>query len=165
MSRYSTEGGKETVRSGVKKNNRRLYKIWQGMRQRCNNPNDKDYEQYGGRGIKVCAEWDNSSESFINWALQNGYADNLSIDRKDVNGNYCPENCHWATDTEQVRNRRILKSNNSGVNGVHYEPDRRKYRAIIYVDKKKIDLGRYGTLEEAAEARKQGEIKYWGVSA
>lgn len=152
------------MRSGVKKNNPRIFKIWQGMRQRCNNPNDKDYEQYGGRGIKVCAEWDRSSESFINWALQNGYSDDLSIDRRDVNGNYCPENCHWATTTEQARNRRMQKSNTTGVNGVHYEAKRNKYRAIIYSDNRKIDLGRYDTLEEAAEARKQGEIKYWGYN-
>ncbi len=97
--------------------------------------------------------------------MQNGYSDDLSIDRRDVNGNYCPENCHWATATEQVRNRRIQKSNTSGVNGVHYEAKRNKFRAIIYADNKKIDLGRYDTLEEAAEARKQGEIKYWGVGA
>lgn len=153
------------MRSGVTIKHKRIFKIWQGMRQRCNNPNDKDYEQYGGRGIKVCSEWDNSSEAFINWALQNGYADNLSIDRKDVNGNYCPENCHWATDTEQARNRRMQRSNTTGVNGVHYETKRSKYRAIIYADNKKIDLGRYDTLEEAAEARRQGEIKYWGASA
>ncbi len=153
------------MRSGVTKKHKRIFKIWQGMRQRCNNPHDKDYERYGGRGIKVCSEWDNSSEAFIEWALQNGYSDDLSIDRRDVNGNYCPENCHWATATEQVRNRRIQKSNTSGVNGVHYEAKRNKFRAIIYADNKKIDLGRYDTLEKAAEARKQGEIKYWGVGA
>ncbi len=153
------------MRSGVTKKHKRIFKIWQGMRQRCNNPHDKDYERYGGRGIKVCSEWDNSSEAFIEWALSNGYSDDLSIDRRDVNGNYCPENCRWATATEQVRNRRMQKSNTTGVNGVHYEVKRNKFRAIIYADNKKIDLGKHDTLEEAAEARKQGEIKYWGVGA
>ena len=153
------------MRSGIKKQNPRLYKIWQGIRQRCNNPNDKDYQSYGGRGIKVCKEWNKSSETFVKWALDNGYMDNLSIDRKDVNGDYCPENCHWATWMEQARNKRKQKRNKTGYNGVSYEADRKKYRALIYVDNKRIDLGRYDTPEEAAEARRQGEIKYWGVSA
>lgn len=153
------------MRSGVKKNNPRIFKIWQGLRQRCNNPNDKDYMNYGGRGIKVCEEWNKDSAAFIHWSLNNGYANNLSIDRKDPNGDYRPDNCRWATSTEQARNKRIQKSNKTGYNGVHYEPERRKYRAVIYVDNKKIDLGRYDTVEQAAEARKQGEIKYWGVGA
>lgn len=153
------------MRSGAKKNNPRLYKIWQGIRQRCNNPNDKDYQNYGGRGIKVCEEWNNNSIAFIKWALSNGYSEQLTIDRKDVNGDYCPENCHWADYTEQARNKRIQKSNKTGVNGVHYEPDRNKYRAVIYVDNRRVDLGRYDSLEEAAEARKQGEVKYWGKTA
>lgn len=63
------------MRSGAKKNNPRLYKIWQGIRQRCNNPNDKDYQNYGGRGIKVCEEWNNNSIAFIKWALSNGYSE------------------------------------------------------------------------------------------
>lgn len=74
------------MRSGVKKNYPRIFKIWQGMRQRCNNPNDKDYKNYGKRGIKVCAEWDSSSETFVQWALQNGYSESLSIDRQAVHG-------------------------------------------------------------------------------
>ena len=139
---------------------RRIYKIWQGIRQRCNNPNDKEYEDYGGRGIRVCEEWDKSSEAFVRWALENGYADNLSIDRIDTNSGYSPENCRWATWTQQARNKRIEKINSTGVAGVSM--DRRKYRAIIYANNKKVDLGRHDTLEEAAEARRQGEIKYWG---
>lgn len=150
------------MRSGAKKNYPRIYKIWQGIRQRCNNPNDKDYDDYGGRGIKVCEEWNKSSMAFIQWALQNGYADNLSIDRRDTNGDYCPENCHWATGTEQARNKRKQRTNRTGYNGVHYEADRGKYRALIYVNSKRIDLGRYDTAEEAAEARRKGEVKYWG---
>lgn len=142
---------------------RRIYKIWQGIRQRCNNPNDKEYEDYGGRGIRVCEEWDKSSEAFVRWALENGYADNLSIDRIDTNSGYSPENCRWATWTQQARNKRIEKINSTGVAGVSM--DRRKYRAIIYANNKKVDLGRHDTLEEAAEARRQGEIKYWSVSA
>lgn len=144
---------------------KRLHKILIGMKQRCNNKNDKDYYRYGGRGIKVCEEWNSSTESFVEWALNNGYSDNLSIDRIDVNGDYTPSNCKWATSTEQVRNRRLLKNNKSGHNGIYFEKERNKYRVTIYCNNKKIDLGRYDTIEEAICARKNGEIKYWKVGA
>lgn len=86
----------------------RLYKIWQGMLNRCRNPNVKRYDCYGGRGITVCAEWE-TFEPFRNWALANGYDDSLSIDRIDVNGNYEPHNCRWITMLEQAKNRRPRK--------------------------------------------------------
>ena len=159
----SGKGGETVLKRGYSKRNKRLYKVWQGIRQRCNNPNDKDYEAYGGRGIRVCDEWNNSSAAFVAWALENGYKENLSIDRIDVNSGYSPENCRWATWTQQARNKRMGKINSTGVVGVHM--DRGKYRAIIYVNNKKVDLGRHDTLEEAKEARRQGEIKYWSVSA
>lgn len=150
------------MRSGVKKNYPRVYKIWQGICQRCNNPNDKDYKNYGGRGIRVCEEWSRRSESFVQWAIQSGYRDDLSIDRIDTNGDYCPQNCRWTTGTEQARNKRKQKNNKTGYNGVHYESGRGKYRALIYVSGKRIDLGRYNTVEDAAAARASGETKYWG---
>jgi hypothetical protein len=76
------------------------------MRQRCKNKNVSEYKRYGQRGISVCAEWDNSFESFYLWAINNGYDDSLSIDRIDVNGNYEPSNCRWADDKTQARNKR-----------------------------------------------------------
>lgn len=87
------------------KNATRLYGIWLGMRTRCNNPNHKDFKYYGQRGIKVCDEWNNYL-TFKKWSLEHGYADNLTLDRTDSDGDYCPDNCRWVTRIEQGRNRR-----------------------------------------------------------
>ena len=73
--------------------NTRLYRIWSNMKMRCLNPKNDNFPNYGGRGIKVCNEWRHDFKAFQAWAISHGYRDDLSIDRIDVNGNYCPENC------------------------------------------------------------------------
>ncbi len=84
----------------------RIYNTWCRMKQKCYNSKDDHYKYYGERGIKVCDEWLNDPIVFYNWSMENGYNDNLTIDRIDVDGNYEPSNCRWATQKQQVRNRR-----------------------------------------------------------
>ena len=88
----------------------RLYRIWLGMKQRCLNERNRDFPLYGGRGITVCEAWRTSFPAFRDWAMQNAYANNLTIDRIDVNGNYEPSNCRWVTMAEQNQNRRCCKT-------------------------------------------------------
>ena len=84
----------------------RLNRIWNGIKSRCYNPRYHAYPAYGGRGIKMCEAWRISYRTFADWALSNGYADNLSLDRIDNDRGYCPENCRWTTQREQCRNIR-----------------------------------------------------------
>lgn len=131
------------------------YYVWVAMRQRCRNPKCRIYKHYGGRGIKICKRW----EKFENFFEDMGRRPEgkYSLDRIDVNGDYEPSNCRWATQLQQVLNRRDI-SNPLGHKGV------RKlyncYQARITVNYKEIYLGNFKTLKEAVEARKNAEIKY-----
>lgn len=88
----------------------KLHKIWLSMRQRCNNSKCKDYINYGSRGIRVCTGW-NDFATFENWAFTNGYTEGLSIERKNNDGDYCPENCTWIPRSEQQKNTRRTLNN------------------------------------------------------
>lgn len=87
----------------------RIFQVWADMITRCTNPKCKSFRNYGGRGIFVCNEWIQSFHDFKKWALENGYSDNLQIDRRNNNGNYEPLNCRFVTGKQNVRNRRVNK--------------------------------------------------------
>lgn len=92
-----------TLRHGM--SHTRLYNIWVCIKKRCYKEKDPAYKNYGGRGIKMCDSWRNSFESFAEWAFNNGYADSLTIERIDVNADYCPDNCTWIPLNQQQNNR------------------------------------------------------------
>lgn len=84
----------------------RVYRIWSNMKNRCNNPNDHRYSDYGGRGIAICDEWNNDFCAFHDWSLKAGYNDSLTLERKDNDKGYTPDNCIWATRIVQMNNTR-----------------------------------------------------------
>ena len=86
----------------------RLYGAWRAMRYRCLNSNAEHYKNYGGRGVSICPEWSDYAV-FRQWAIANGYRKGLSLDRKDNDGNYEPNNCRWATAAQQANNRRTVR--------------------------------------------------------
>lgn len=132
----------------------RLYNTWCGMIARVENKNDiKNYKDYGERGISICTEWRSSFIEFKKWALENGYKDNLKIDRIDNNGNYEPSNCRWVEQNIQSRNTRRLRSTNtSGYRGVSWHKRQNKFNSRILVDGKMINLGSFIDKIEAAKA-------------
>ena len=128
----------------------KLYNIWVHIKSRILNSKNKDYINYGGRGITICDEW-LDIHNFYNWAMSNGYEENkgLSIDRIDNDRNYEPSNCRWVTPTIQSRNKRMPKNNTSGYKGVYFRKDKDKYAAQICVNKNYIHLGYFKTAIEA----------------
>ena len=137
------------------------YTAWTHMKSRCYNKNNKDYHYYGGRGIGICDEWKNNFMSFFNdMGVKPEWAN--SIDRIDTNGNYEPGNCRWATHYTQVKNRRLQKSNKSGVEGVNQTKDGR-WMARITIHGHRNYLGYFKNKESAVMARLSAEKEHQNV--
>ena len=131
--------------------NHRLYGTWHDMIRRCNNPKRKEYRHYGGRGIKVCSEWLDIN-NFIN-DMYPTFKEGLELDRIDVNGNYCKDNCRWASRSIQMQNTRKLRNTNkSGYRGVIFKKALNKWNAYITVNYKRIHLGYFNEIMDAAKA-------------
>ena len=139
-----------------------VYVRWNHMRHRCCVEDDPEYFRYGAKGISVYQEWIEDFFSYerhvmsLNNALKKGY----TIDRIKPEGNYEPGNLRWATKTVQSRNCKIGSNNKSGHTGVSWCKQTEKWRAVIAVDYKTINLGRFIELDDAIAARKAGEVKY-----
>lgn len=125
-----------------------LYSTWLGMRQRCKNKNHRAYKYYGGRGIKVCERWANSFATFYG-DIGDKPGEHYSLERSDNNGDYTPENCVWATRSEQILNQGLRATNKSGIKGVSWDSASKVWRAT-FKDKK---LGRYKHKIDAKCAR------------
>lgn len=107
--------GGETMKDG--KRRERLYMVWSGMKERCYSPKHNRYQSYGERGITICEEWRDDYAAFRDWAMANGYDPTAprgacTIDRIDVDGDYCPENCRWVSMAVQSKNKRKIKNEN-----------------------------------------------------
>lgn len=136
----------------------RLYNIWKGMRHRVNSTNERKIKSYKAKGITVCEEWGNFL-NFKDWAINNGYSDELSIDRIDNNGNYEPSNCRWTSNSVQLANtRKLINSNTSGYRGVS-ELENGVFHSYISIDNTRVNIGYYDTALKAAKARDSYIIK------
>ena len=136
------------------------YYTWLNLKSRCNNPNNPEYHNYGGRGIVVSERW-NIYSNFLKDMGRKPTPEH-SIDREDVDGNYEPSNCRWVNTVTQARNKRIPASNVSGAKGVHWDTERNKWIAKITTAGTIKYLGRFVDVEDAKKARFEAELKYWG---
>ena len=131
----------------------KFYQTWYNMVHRCVSPKNKDYKDYGARGITVCEEWLDVA-NFVAWAEEtHPHTEGYTLDRIDNDKGYSPENCTWSDKTTQCINQRVRKDNKSGVVGVDFKPKENKYVARITVLGNKVYIGTFLTKEEAILAR------------
>lgn len=131
----------------------KLHMVWKSMKDRCYNPNNRKYKDYGGRGIGVCNKWRWDYINFYTWSINNNYMEGLSLDRVYVNGNYEPNNCRYTTALIQSQNvRPINKANKSGYKGVSWSKQHNKFEVRIRYLNKKLHLGLFEDPIEGAKA-------------
>ena len=137
-----------------------IYNSWRGMKERCDNPKNKRYDSYGGRGITYDKKW----STFLGFYEDMGssYIEGFELDRINVNDNYYLENCRWSNQSEQAYNQRKRSDNKSGKTGVGYHKKNNKWTAFIRVNDKQIYLGSFSNIEDAIKARENAEIEYYG---
>jgi len=140
-------------------NIKRIKNIRSSMLGRCYTISAGGYSYYGGKGITVCDEWKKSIDSFVDWAINNGYSDNLTIDRIDSCGNYSPDNCRWPDKYTQAINQRKRSTNKSGYIGVSFYKRDSLFTCQISVKGKQIWIGRFNKAIDAAIARNKFIIK------
>ena len=131
-------------------NKTRIFRIYHNIKQRCYNKKHPRYDSYGGKNIVMCKEWLESLENFVKWSEENGYNENLTLDRINNDEGYYPENCRWATYNTQAINQGLRKDNTSGYKGV--TKDKHGWRAGIQVNYERKFLGYFPTTEQASEA-------------
>ena len=147
----------------------KLYHVWQGMKDRCYNPNNREYFNYGGRGIKVCEDWLDYSK-FREFMIGIGYdykapRGTYTIERKDVNRDYTPENCIWADKTTQCFNRRKFEGTTSKYVGVSYDKTKtnKPWRVSLKKNGKIVFSGSFAIEEDAAKAYDEACFKHYGI--
>lgn len=139
-----------------------MHNIWRSMKQRCLNSNDRGYKHYGGRGITVCERWENSFDNFL--ADMGEKPLGCELDRINNEKGYSPENCRWATKSENAFNTRKRKDNTSGKTGVSWNKNSKKWRVQIWVNGEQKSLGLFENFDEAVQARKQAEFEFFGYT-
>lgn len=150
--------GKPVENHGM--SNTKEYKTWCSIINRTENPNESTRKWYFDKGIKMSEEWRNSFSKF--YEDMGEAPEGFTIDRIDPAGDYCKENCRWASVELQSINKGISRNNTSGVTGVSFSKRTGSWVAYIYLNNKRFHLGTFSTMEDAVTARKQAEDQYWG---
>lgn len=127
----------------------KIYKVWEGMKCRCYNPNHNSFKDYGLRGIQICDSWKNDPVAFCEWAMENGYKEGLQLDRRNNMEGYSPENSRFVTPLVNANNKRSPKKKSSLPTGVRLHG--KKFQAHINLDGKYVSLGSWDTPEEASK--------------
>lgn len=147
-----------------RKKNEPTCSTWMAMISRCTVPSNTSYPNYGARGISVCERWmEPYGNGFWNFLEDMGEKpEGMTLDRKDPNKDYSPENCRWATYFEQSLSKRLQKNNTSGCRGVYWIAAKKKWRVEIKKEQKRYHIGYFLSFDDAVKARKEAELLYFG---